>query len=79
MRIQNRLKRNIIRAIVEVSCILFLYYSNLLMGEYTKSSLSAGRPLVWALNDIFTIHNFIIGLVSGMIGYSVFEFLRRKL
>jgi hypothetical protein len=30
------------------------------------------------LEDIFTYHNFGIALISGMIGYVVVEFLRKR-
>ena len=66
------------RAIIEVAFIVFLYYSNLLMGEFNASS-GHGKTLIFALNDIFTRANFAIALVSALIGYVVFEFLREKL
>jgi hypothetical protein len=66
------------RAVVEVAFIVFLFYSNLLMGEFTATS-GKGKTLVFALHDIATPANFAIGLISALIGYVVFEFLRRKL
>jgi hypothetical protein len=36
------------------------------------------RGWVWALADVFTIENFVIALVAGLIGYVLFEFLRKK-
>ena len=66
------------RAIIEVVFIIFLFYSNLLMGEFTASN-SKGKTLAFALHDIFTRTNFLIALVSALIGYVMFEFLRRKL
>ena len=66
------------RLLVEVAAIVFLYYSNLLMGEFTHSS-SDGKTLAFALHDIFTRTNFLIALVSASIGYAVFEFLRKKM
>lgn len=66
-----------LRAMVEVGFIIFLFYSNLLMGEFTKTN--AGRKsLIFALNDIFTVGNFVIALISGLIGYVVVEFLRKR-
>ncbi|HUB52586.1 MAG TPA: hypothetical protein VL986_10580 [Terracidiphilus sp.] len=65
------------RAAVEVAFIIFLFYSNLLMGEFVRSS-SKGKTLVFALGDIATPTNFVIGLGAAAIGYGVFEFLRRK-
>ena len=66
------------RAIIEIGSIVFLFYSNLLMGEYNASA-GQGKTLLVALNDIFTGANFLIALVSSAVGYVVFEFLRRKL
>jgi hypothetical protein len=66
------------RAVVEVAFIVFLFYSNLLMGEFNAAS-GKGKTLVVALNDIFTGANFSIALVSAFIGYVIFEFLRKKL
>jgi hypothetical protein len=65
------------RAAVEVAFIIFLFYSNLLMGEFVRSA-GKGKSLAYALGDIFTPTNFAIGLCSAVIGYGVFEFLRKK-
>jgi hypothetical protein len=66
------------RAVIEVGFIVFLFYSNLLMGEFTAAN-GRGKTLSAALFDIFTVANFAIALVSALIGYVVFEFLRKKL
>ena len=66
------------RAFVEVAFIVFLFYSNLLMGEFTGVN-GQGKTFAFALHDIFTRTNFLIAIVSGFIGYGVFEFLRKKL
>jgi hypothetical protein len=66
------------RAIVEVAFIVFLFYSNLLMGEFTRAS-GKGKSLWVAMVDVFTGTNFAIALVSALIGYVGFEFLRKKL
>jgi hypothetical protein len=66
------------RAVVEVAFIVFLFYSNLLMGEFTRSS-GPGKTLAFALADILTGTNFSIAIASGLIGYVVFEYLRKKL
>ena len=63
---------------IEVAFIIFLFYSNLLMGEFTQTN-SQGKTLVFAIQDIFTIANFTIAVISGMIGYVVFEYLRKKI
>jgi hypothetical protein len=66
------------RAVIETGFIMFLFYSNLLMGEYTRTGRGHGKLLADALADIMTIDNFIIGLVSALIGYVVVEYLRKK-
>ncbi len=66
------------RALVEVAFIDFLFYSNLLMGEFTGVN-GQGKTLAFALHDIFTAVNFLIAIVSAIIGYAIVEFLRRKL
>ena len=65
------------KAVVEIGFIIFLFYANLLMGEFTRSS--AGRKSLGdALRDIFTRVDFGIALVAALIGYVVFEFLRDR-
>jgi len=71
--------KNIGRAVVEIGFIIFLFYSNLLMGEFIKSGVGQGKSLVWAILNIFTLTNFIIALIAGFVGYVVFEFLRKQL
>jgi hypothetical protein len=65
------------RALVEVAFIVFLFYSNLLMGEFTVAN-GRGKTLAFALHDIITGTNFLIALVSACIGYVIFEFLRKR-
>ena len=65
------------RALVEVAFIVFLFYSNLLMGEFTVAN-GRGKTLAFALRDIITGTNFLIALVSACIGYVIFEFLRKR-
>ncbi len=68
----------LLRAVIEVAFIVFLFYSNLLMGEFTVAN-GRGKSLAFALNDIFTGTNFLIAMISAMIGYVIFESLRKKL
>jgi hypothetical protein len=67
------------RAVIEAGFIIFLFYSNLLMGEFTRANGAHGKTLVAALWDIFTVANFAIAVISALIGYLVVEYLRRKL
>jgi hypothetical protein len=73
------MRRNVWRAVTEVGFIIFLFYSNLLMGEFTRTGLARGRSLTWAIDDIFTEVNFAIAVFAALIGYVVFEFLRKRL
>ncbi len=66
------------RAAVETGFIIFLFYSNLLMGEFTQSN-GQGKSLFFAVTDIFTTANFAIALITALIGYGVFEYLRKKI
>jgi hypothetical protein len=66
------------RALIEVGFIVFLFYANLLMGEFERSGMGRGRGMVWALFDIFTAANLGIAAVAAIIGYFLFEFLRKK-
>jgi hypothetical protein len=72
------MNKNIFRTIVEVGFIIFLFYSNLLMGEFTLSGKGQEMGLAWAIRDIFTVTNFIIAITAALIGYVVFDFLRKK-
>jgi hypothetical protein len=67
------------RALIEAGFIIFLYYSNLLMGEFEGSGLGQTRGLWWALQDIFTTANFAIALATALVGHLVIEILRRRL
>jgi hypothetical protein len=72
------MKKAICRAAVEMGFIVFLFYANLLMGEFAKSGKGYERGLSWAIVDEFTTANFVIAVIAAFIGYIVFEFLRRK-
>jgi hypothetical protein len=72
------MKKNIWRAIIEVGFIVFLFYSNLLMGEFERSGMGEKKGLVWAMADVFTSQNFAIALIAALVGYILFEFLRKQ-
>jgi hypothetical protein len=65
------------RAVIEVAFIVFLFYANLLMGDFTSTKHI--KSLAFALRDIITPANFTIAILSALIGYVVFEYLRKKL
>jgi len=66
------------RAVIEIAFIIFLFYSNLLMGEFERSGMGQQRGFTWAIRDMFTIANFEIAAISALIGYLLFEFLRTR-
>jgi len=66
------------RAVIEIGFIVFLFYSNLLMGEFTRAN-GRGKTAVFALEDVFTETNFAIAVASGLVGYLVVEYLRKKI
>ncbi len=72
------MEKKVWRALTEIGFIVFLFYSNLLMGEFTVAG-SRGKTFVLALEDIFTGENFLIAIISALIGYLVFEHLRKRL
>jgi hypothetical protein len=73
------MKKNIWRAVIEVGFIIFLFYSNLLMGEFERSGMAQKRGLAWAIGDIVTAANFGIAAIAAIIGYVLFEHLRKSL
>jgi hypothetical protein len=66
------------KSLIEVCFIIFLYFSNLLMGEYERSGQGRTKGLFWAMQDILTETNFAIGVATALVGYLVFEFLRKR-
>jgi len=68
----------IARAVIEIAFIIFLFYANLLMGEFNRTS-GAGKTLAFALHDILTRENLTIAVIAAFIGYIAFEYLRKKL
>ncbi|HUX85132.1 MAG TPA: hypothetical protein VMV20_07850 [Chitinophagaceae bacterium] len=72
------MKKKPARVLVEMAFIIFLFYSNLLMGEFERSGMGNKRGFVWALGDILSFRNFLIAVISAFIGHMVFDFFRRK-
>jgi hypothetical protein len=69
----------LLRAGLEAGFIIFLFYSNLLMGEYEKSGAAKTKGLAWALRDIFTAENFAIAIMAAIVGWMLVELLRKRL
>jgi len=72
------MKKNVWRAVVEVAFIIFLFYANLLMGEFERSGTGQKRGLAWAIRDVLTVANLEIAIVAALLGYILFEFLRKR-
>ena len=72
------MKKSVWRAVIEVGFIIFLFYSNLLMGEFERSGLGQKKGVVWALENVFTAANFAIATIAALVGYIVFKFLRER-
>ena len=72
------MKTNVWRAVIEVGFIIFLFYSNLLMGEFERSGMGQKRGVAWAIGDVFAAANFEIATMAALIGYILFEFLRKR-
>ena len=72
------MNKNVGRAVIEVGFIIFLFYSNLLMGEFERSGIGMRRGLGRALEDVFTAANFEIATIAAIMGYILFEFLRKR-
>ena len=71
--------KKLLTILVEMGSIMFLFYANLLMGQFTKTGPGWQYGLLWALGAIFTPANFIIAIIAAFFGYGLFEFLRRRL
>jgi hypothetical protein len=72
------MKKNMWRAAIEVGFIIFLFYSNLLMGEFERSGMGQKRGLTWAFRDVLTAANSEIAIIAALVGYMLFEFLRKR-
>jgi hypothetical protein len=72
------MKNTLWRGVIEVGFIIFLFYSNLLMGEFERSGAGQRMGLVWALNDVLTSANVAIAVTAALVGYITFEFLRKR-
>lgn len=75
----SSMKKVASRGLIEIGFIIFLFYSNLLMGEFERSGQGRRHGLLWAISDIFTFHNLAIAVIAALIGYLLVEFLRTRL
>jgi hypothetical protein len=73
-----RRRRNpVVHAVVEIAFIIFLFYANLLMGEFVRSN-DHHKTLRFAMWDIVSAENIKIAFITAIIGYFVFEYLRKR-
>ena len=78
--IMSKTWKQILRAVAEIGFIVFLFYTNLVMGEFTRAhKAQSPQPLVTALWDVFTWTNALIALVAAFVGYVVIEAIRTYL
>ena len=70
--------KKILRGLIEVGFIIFLFYSNLLMGEFERSGIGQRKGLAAAITDVLTSSNLMIAGIAAVIGYLLVEFLRAK-
>jgi hypothetical protein len=75
---RNLFMKSVWRAVIEVAFIMFLFYANLLMGEFERSGLGQKKGWASAVADVFTTANFEIAMIAALLGYVFFEFLRKK-
>jgi uncharacterized protein with PQ loop repeat len=76
---RSKTARKIWRTFLEMGFIIFLFYSNLLMGQYNLGHRFSDKPLLVAAANIVTLDNFIIAVVAAFVGHVVFDFIRRRL
>ena len=73
----SNLSKKIAIVVAEIGFILFLFYTNLLMGQFTRSRHASS--LLTAISDVFTPTNALIGLVGATVGYFYIEEIRKRL
>ncbi len=74
----TRAKSILKAALLEIAFIVFLFYANLLMGEFTVSN-GHGKSLTMALRDLLSAKSLITALVSAVIGFAGIQYLRRNI
>jgi hypothetical protein len=73
------MKRSKIRPIVEILSIMILFYTNLLMGQFLRTSSAVTGQSIWAIIiNIVTLQNIVIGLVGATIAYFIVEWVTQK-
>lgn len=75
---RNPLLRGFLRGVTEVAFIIFLFYSNLLMSQFSAQERT-GKTLSVALHNIITPENLAIAIISATVGYIALEYLRKRI
>lgn len=73
----SRRVASIFTFVVEFCLIVFLLYSVLLMREFTGVNID-GKTLGLAFQNVLTIANFEIAIISGLVGSIVLEHVKRR-
>ncbi len=71
-------RRAFYSSLIEMSFIIFLFYSNLLMGQYNLGHDFAQRPIFEAMKNVFTIDNFGVAVTAAFIGHVAFDSMRKR-
>lgn len=79
MKEPSERRHAVYRALLEMSFIVFLFYSNLLMGQYNAGHSFSDRPLLVACKNIITFDNFIVGVIAAFFGHVAFDNIRNRL
>lgn len=66
------------RVIVEIALIMFLLYSTLLMREFTHVN-EDGKNLAFAIQNILTLANFVVAIISGLVGSLILRYLKKRI
>jgi len=73
------MKVRIIRPMIEILSIMILFYTNLLMGQFLKTSLAVDGHSIWAgIINIITPQNILIGLVGATLAFILVELVNQK-
>jgi len=78
-KVKSKTHTLFLRTVTEMGFIIFLFYSNLLMGEFTNANSAQGKTFLFAIQDIFTVTNFTIAVITSLVGHLIFEYLRKKI
>lgn len=74
------LSRKLLLALAEIGFIMFLFYTNLLMGQFMRGRIAEhAANIITVLYDVITPANALIGFIGAVIGYFCIEGIRKRL